>query len=282
MISGAATITGLLGWPVAHSLSPRLHAHWLQQYHIDGAYIPLPVLPEHLGDALRAMKHMGFRGCNLTIPHKQAALSLVEEVNETARRIGAINTIIWNLDGVAYGTNTDAYGFIENVKSAHPNVQAYLEKVVVLGAGGAARAIICALKQEGAKAIIIMNRSEERACLLAQDMGPEVSVIAWENKHPVISEASFLINSTSLGMVHQPALDIPLESLPSGSLVYDLVYSPVMTPLLLAAQRQGNPYVTGIGMLAHQAAKAFECWHGILPEVDSSLLLLMEQWMKVS
>ena len=242
MLSGEARLAGVMGWPVAHSRSPRLHGYWLQQHGIDGAYLPLAVHPENLPDALGALPLLGFAGCNLTIPHKEAALELVGEVTPLAARIGAINTVTVKADGTLLGDNTDAYGFMENLRAEAPEFDPAAGPAVVLGSGGAARAVCAGLIEAGIKDICLLNRTQERAEKLATDMGAVVRIQPWSGRDGALKDAALLVNTTSLGMSGQPALELDLSQLPSDAVVSDLVYSPLRTALLGAAGARGKPW----------------------------------------
>jgi shikimate dehydrogenase len=269
-------LAGVMGWPVMHSRSPKLHNFWLQQYGVAGAYLPLEIKQDRLEQALRALPALNFAGCNLTIPHKEAALGLMDSVDSVARRIGAVNTIVIGPDGRLEGRNTDAYGFISSVSDAHPDWHAGDGPIVVLGAGGGARAVLTALIESGAQEIWLINRSIERAEALAQEFGPPIGICEWSKRHEALDQAAMLVNTTSLGMLGQPSLDIGLHALPFTAIVCDIVYVPLETPLLAAARRRGNPTVDGLGMLLHQARPAFEAWSGILPDVTPALRTVME------
>jgi shikimate dehydrogenase len=266
-ITGRARVAGVVGWPIAHSLSPGLHGLWLRHYRIDGAYVPLPVRPEHLGEVLSTLPKVGFRGVNVTFPHKERALELVDEATPAARRIGAVNTIVVDAGGSLIGSNTDAFGFLENVREAIPAWRAGRRPAVVLGAGGAARAIVFALVEEGMPEIRLVNRTPGRADALAADLGGPVRPLPWTDRDAALAGASLLVNATTLGMRHQPPLDIDLASLPRDAVVCDIVYAPLETPLLASAKARGNPVVDGLGMLLHQARPGFAAWFGLLPEV---------------
>lgn len=270
-LSGGARLAGVMGWPVAHSRSPRLHGYWLQQHGIDGAYVPLAVRPENLAQALAALPVLGFAGCNLTIPHKEAALDVVDEITPLAARIGAINTVTVKEDGTLRGDNTDAYGFIENLCGSAPEFNPVGGPIVVLGAGGAARAVCAGLIDAGSKDIRLLNRTQERADIVAQDMGAAISVQPWSGRDAALKDAALLVNTTSLGMSGQPALDIDLDFLPVDAVVNDLVYAPLTTALLGAAGARGNHIVGGLGMLLHQARPGFAAWFGVEPEVTPEL-----------
>jgi len=273
MISGKARLAGILGWPVGHSRSPRLHNHWLARHGIDGAYVPLPVAPAHLAEAVRVLPHLSFAGANVTVPHKEAVLELVDAVTPLAARIGAVNTLVIGADGRITGTNTDAAGFLLNLKEVRPAPAA--GPAVVLGAGGAARAACAALLEDGVPEIRLINRSPERARGLAADLGGPIVPIAWSGRAAALDGAALLVNSTSLGMDGQPALQIALDRLPEDALVNDMVYAPLETALLAAARARGNPVADGIVMLLHQARPGFEAWFGVLPEVTPEIRAMM-------
>jgi len=271
MISGQAKLAGVMGWPVSHSLSPRLHNHWLELAAIDGAYLPLKVAPEHLAEALRMLPKLGFSGCNLTVPHKEAALTVMDELSEKASRIGAVNTVLIREDRSLYGKNTDATGFIENLKNKIRIKEEHKERAVILGAGGAARAVCVALMDEGWKDIVLLNRTHSKAHAVAESLGEPVRAERWERRNGWMSQASVLVNTTSLGMKGQDTLDISLDTLPEEAIVTDIVYQPLMTSLLIKARARGNPIITGLGMLIHQAVPGFKAWYDETPVVDSSL-----------
>lgn len=273
MISGKARLAGILGWPVGHSKSPRLHNHWLSLHGIDGAYVPLPVAPDRLAEAVRLLPHLNFAGANLTVPHKEAVLELVDEVAPLAARIGAINTLVIGADRRIIGRNTDAAGFLLNLKDIRPAPAD--GPAVILGAGGAARAACAALLEEGVREIRLVNRSLERAAQLAADLGGAIIPIGWNGREAALEGAALLVNSTSLGMTGQPPLEISLDLLPGDALVNDMVYSPLETALLAAARARGNPVADGIGMLLHQARPGFEAWFGVMPEVTPEIRAMM-------
>ena len=269
--AGTTRLAGVMGWPVTHSLSPRLHGYWLERYAIDGAYLPLPVAREHFGQALRVLSHLGFAGVNVTIPHKEAALEVVDEASALAIRIGAVNTVIRRDDGSLYGENTDGYGFLENLRAAAPAWRPDAGPAVVLGAGGAARAVVVALLGAGVPGVRLVNRTFERAEALAQAIDGPISVISWVCREDALSEAGLLINATALGMVGQEPLALSLEALPADAVVNDLVYAPLETPLLSATRRSGRTGVDGLGMLLHQARPGFTAWIGVEPDVDAAV-----------
>lgn len=268
--SGKARLAGVVGWPVEHSLSPRLHGYWLDHYRIDAAYVPLAVRPEDLPRALEALPALGFRGVNVTVPHKEGALAACHEVDALARRIGAVNTIRV-ADGRLLGSNTDAFGFLENLKEGAPDWRAEAAPAVVLGAGGASRAVATGLLDAGAPELRIVNRTLARAEALAGDLGGPATAIAWERRGAALAGAGLLANTTTLGMAGQPPLELDLGELPASALVTDIVYAPLVTPLLALAAARGNPTVDGLGMLLHQARPGFEAWFGVRPEVTPAL-----------
>jgi shikimate dehydrogenase len=270
-ITGAAKLAGIIGWPVAHSRSPVLHGYWLQRYGIDGAYVPMAVKPENLRRALQTLPALGFAGCNITIPHKEEALHLVDSHEASALRAGGVNTVVLDAGGKLIGSSTDGYGFIAALRAIVPSFAPAQAPSVVLGAGGAARAVVAALLDHGAQEIRLVNRTPERAARLAKDLGGEVRGIAWDKRGDALAGAGLLVNATSLGMEGQPALELPLHALPTEALVNDIVYVPLETPLLAAARARGNRCVDGLGMLLHQAQPGFKAWFGVEPAVDDGL-----------
>ncbi len=268
IMSGRARLAGVVGWPVGHSLSPRLHGFWLDRHGIDGAYLPLAVEPEKFESALRGLVDLGFRGVNLTIPHKQAALALCNEVAPLAVRIGAVNTLVFE-DGRIQGSNTDAFGFLENLRHGAPDWDPAAGPALILGAGGAARGIAVALLDAGAPELRLANRTAARAADLARELG--VTAVPWEARGAALEDIGLLVNTTSLGMTDQPPLDLDLDRLPTAAVVTDIVYAPLETDLLAGARARGNPAVDGLGMLLHQARPGFEAWFGAAPEVTAEL-----------
>ena len=273
-ITGSTRLAGIMGWPIAHSRSPALHNFWLDQYGIDGVYVPLAVRPEQLETALRALPALGFRGCNLTIPHKQKALAIVDRVDPVARRIGAVNTVVVASDGRLEAWNTDVYGFRENLRDIVPDWQAATGPAVVLGAGGAARAVIAALAEDGVSEIRLVNRTMARAAEVAHDLAAprcRITVHPWGEREAALRDAGILVNTTSLGMVGEPGLEIELTELPVSAVVVDIVYVPLETPLLAAARQRGHRVVDGLGMLLHQGRPGFEAWFGTPVRVSDEL-----------
>lgn len=266
---------GVIGYPVSHSLSPKLHGYWLKHYQIAGTYEPIEIAPDELQSRIHQLIAQGYAGFNVTLPHKEAMLSLVDDISDIASRIGAINTVKILPDGTLYGTNSDAYGFMQHLKQSVGDLSLYKDKAVVLGAGGAARAICAALQDEGWKQIFLINRTKDKAEQIAQDLGAPIIVVDWAVRDEALQGAGLLVNTTSLGMQGKEPLSISLQQLPLSALVYDIVYRPLMTELLKQAQLRGNTIITGLGMLLHQAVMGFEMWFGTTPTPDKAL----EQWM---
>jgi shikimate dehydrogenase len=270
MITGNARLAGVLGWPVAQSRSPRLHNHWLARHGIDGAYVPLPVRPEDFAAAVDGLRRAGFRGANVTIPHKEAAFAVCDQVDDSARRAGAVNTLVF-ADGVVHGSNTDGLGFIANLR-AH-GVDPAAGPALLLGAGGAARAIAAALLACGTH-VTCTNRTPARADTLAAAL-PGLRVLPWEDRSAALADHALLVNTTSLGMRGHPPLDIDLAAAPPTMAVADIVYVPLQTPLLRQAATDGLRTVPGLGMLLHQAVPGFAAWFGVTPVVDQQVFDLL-------
>ncbi|MQX37008.1 shikimate dehydrogenase [Roseospira navarrensis] len=270
-LTGRTRVAGVAGWPVAHSRSPRLHGTWLRWYGIDGAYVPLAVPPDRVAAAFAGLPALGLVGANVTVPHKEAALAACETLTDRARRIGAVNTLVVQQDGTLHGDNTDGFGFLENLRQGAPGWRGSRGPAVVLGAGGAARAVCVALLDSGAPEIRLLNRSMDRAEALAGSLDGRIVCAPLSESSRAMMDAGLLVNTTSLGMAGQPPLDVDLEPLPTDALVTDLVYAPLETPLLAMARGRGNPVVDGLGMLLHQARPGFEAWFGVAPEVTDDL-----------
>lgn len=271
IVTGKAALAGVMGWPVSHSRSPRLHGWWLRHYGIDGAYVPLSVPPERVVEAVRALPALGFRGANVTVPHKEAVIAGLDRLDPAARRIGAVNTIVVAPDGALEGRNTDGFGFVGNLRAGAPGRDLAAGPAVVLGAGGAARAILVALADAGVPEIRLVNRTEARARALAEELGGPIRAVAWDRRAHCLDGAALLVNTTTQGMAGHPPLDLALDALPGTALVTDIVYTPLETPLLAAARARGNAVVDGLGMLLHQARPGFEAWFGRAPEVTDGL-----------
>ncbi len=262
---------GVMGWPVGHSLSPRLHGFWLGEYGVNGTYEPLPVRSEDFKAALRSLPEQGFAGVNVTVPHKEAAFETVDTLDAVSKRIGAVNTVAVNADGSLAGSSTDGFGFLENLKEGAPGWSAATGPAVVLGAGGASRAVTAALLNAGAPGVKLVNRTLSRAEQLARDVGGAITVVPWEDRMAALSDAAILVNTTTLGMKGEEPLELDLGLLPPESVVTDIVYAPLETPLLQQAKKRGNPTVDGLGMLLHQARPGFRQWFGVEPTVTDAL-----------
>lgn len=266
ILSGHARVAGIAGWPVGHSRSPRLHGFWLQRHAIDGAYVPLPVQPGHFATAMRGLLDAGFAGANVTIPHKLAAFEVCDSVDDSARRAGAVNTLVFR-DGKIAGSNTDGYGFVANMR-AH-GVDPAAGPALVLGAGGAARAIAAALLDAGVP-VTLANRTRSRADVLARDLAG-LQVVEWGARVAALADQALLVNTTPLGMKGHEPLDLDLSRAMPTLAVADIVYLPLETPLLANAQARGLRTVEGLGMLLHQAVPGFHAWFGVEPQVDEEL-----------
>jgi shikimate dehydrogenase len=266
ILTGKARVAGITGWPVGHSRSPRLHGYWLDRHGIDGAYVPLPIEPAHFTAAIRGLMAAGFAGLNITIPHKLAAFAICDTVDDFGRRIGAINTLVFE-NGRISGRNTDVWGFLSNLRAN--GVDPAAGPALILGAGGACRAIAAALLDLNVR-VTVANRTRSRAEALAGEL-PGLTVIDWDARDHALPDNALLVNTTSLGMAGQPPLQIDLDRGARGLTVNDIVYVPLETPLLAAARARGIPCVEGLGMLLHQAVPAFKAWFGVEPIVDEAL-----------
>ena len=264
-------LAGVIGSPIAHSKSPAVHGYWLSKYGIIGHYIPLHVEPDDLASVLGTMAKMGFVGCNVTIPHKVRALELADSITDRASLIGAANTLTFGNDGKIHADNTDGYGFLASLKQGAPNWQGSAGPALVFGAGGASRAIITSLLDAGAPEILLTNRTRSNAEALRGDFGAKVKVVEWVQAGNVVEEAATIVNTTSLGMTGGQEFRVPLDGLRAETVVTDIVYNPLRTTLLNAAEQAGCTTVDGLGMLLHQAVPGFERWFGQRPEVDEDL-----------
>jgi shikimate dehydrogenase len=260
----------VIGWPVNHSRSPLIHNYWLKLYGVAGRYTRVPVEPSTLADFLHGLADAGYAGCNVTIPYKEAAFELVEAADEKTARLGVVNTI-YTQHGKRLGTSTDGEGFMANLRSGAKQLKLKNQRAVVLGAGGAAMAIIGVLIDEGMTEITLANRTPERSLLLRRQFGTAVRPVDWADREDVLSDCVLLVNTTSLGMTGQPPLEIGLEKLPIAAVVTDIVYSPLHTELLRQAERRGHEVAGGLGMLLHQAVRGFELWFGKRPAVTQAL-----------
>jgi len=263
-------LAGVIGSPIAHSKSPQLHRHWLKTYGIQGHYIPMDVAVEDLEQVLKTLPKMGFVGVNLTLPHKEKVMEIADLITDRATLIGAANTLIFRKDGKIHADNTDGYGFLENLKTGAPQWNPRSGPAAILGAGGAARAVIASLLDAGVPEILLSNRTRVRADKLQKDFGNRVQVYDWLQAGNMIDDVSLLVNTTSLGMIGKGELRVPLDGLRSHTVVTDLVYAPLKTKMLATAEEYGCVTVDGLGMLLHQAVPAFERWFGRRPEVDSA------------
>ena len=270
-------LAGVMGWPVMHSRSPMMHNYWFRQHGLAGSYVPLAIRPEYLAAALRGLHPLGFAGVNVTIPHKQEAMTIVHEVDALAKSIGAISCVIVRSDGSLTGTNNDCYGFIHAVRQEQPGWRADAGPVVVIGAGGGSRAVCYGLAQEGAKEIRVVNRTLARAQGIAEELGGPIRALPWEQRHDALEGTAMVVNTTSCGMVGQPPLDIKLDKLPKSALAADIIYIPLQTPFLAAARERGNRTINGLGMLLNQGRPAWKAWFGIEPEVTAELRTIVEK-----
>ena len=261
-------LAGVIGSPIAHSKSPQIHGHWLKTLGLKGAYIPMHVAPSDLEQVVRTLPKMGFVGTNVTIPHKEAVIDIVDIITDRAAMIGAVNTLTFRADGKIQGDNTDGYGFLENLRSGAPDWDPKAGPAAIFGAGGAARAVIAALLDAGVPEILISNRTRVRADNLASVFGARVTVYDWVKAGNMLDHAALLVNTTSLGMLGKPELRVPLDGLRAQTVVTDLVYAPLKTNLLQMAEHTGCATVDGLGMLLHQAVPGFERWFGTRPEID--------------
>lgn len=268
---------GVMGWPVMHSRSPMMHNYWMEQQGLAGTYVPLAIEPGKIGPALRAMHPLGFAGCNLTIPHKQDAMEIVDEVDEVAKKIGAISCVVVRDDGSLFGTNNDWLGFLGNLKEFRPDWRADAGPVTVIGAGGGSRAVCYALLDQGVTEIRLVNRTRERAEKLAEEFGGPIEVHSWEERHDALDGVAMAVNVTSQGMQGETALDIQLDALPVDAIAADIIYIPLETPFLAAARARGNPTLNGVGMLLHQGPPAWKRWFGVEPQVTPDLRTEMEK-----
>ncbi|WP_432817284.1 shikimate dehydrogenase [Sulfitobacter sp. JB4-11] len=270
MTASKIPLAGVIGSPIAHSKSPQLHGHWLKTYGIKGHYIPMDIGAHDLQDAIRMLPRMGFVGVNITIPHKEAVLSIADLITDRAILIGAANTLIFRKDGKIHADNTDGYGFMENLKTGAPDWNPRSGPAAVLGAGGAARAVIASLLDAGVPQILLSNRTRVRAEKLKADFGSRLQVFDWVQAGNMFDHAALVVNTTSLGMIGKNEMRVPLDGLQKGAVVTDLVYAPLRTQLLETAEEMGCITVDGLGMLLHQAVPAFERWFGTRPAVDSA------------
>jgi len=265
---------GVIGHPIAHSKSPIIHEYWMVQHGIEGSYERIDIAPDELQSRVRDLVAQGYDGFNVTLPHKQSIMALCDEVDATAQAIGAVNTVRIE-GGKLYGKNTDAFGFIENIKQSHPEYDLADKNALIIGAGGAARAVVYGLLQAGVRMITITNRTREKAEDLCAFDTDKIRTVAWEERDDNLQDIDMVINTSALGMAGKPSLEFDLSNLKRQALVCDIVYTPLMTDLLKAAEAQGHKIVTGVGMLIHQARPAFEAWSGVRPEADDEIERLL-------
>jgi len=263
-------LAGVIGSPIAHSKSPKLHGYWLRRYGVQGHYLPMEVSSDDLESAVRLLPKLGFVGLNVTIPHKEHVLTISDLVTDRAALIGAANTLIFRKDGKIHADNTDGYGFIESLRQGAPDWNPTAGPAAVIGAGGAARAVLAALIEVGVEEIRLCNRTKTRADALRQDFGNKIEVVDWVRAGNMLDSATTVVNTTSLGMTGSPEMRVPLDGLSSAAVVTDLVYTPLETRLLAHAKKIGCTTVDGLGMLLHQAAPGFERWFGVRPDVDDA------------
>jgi shikimate dehydrogenase len=264
----------IIGWPAGHSRSPLIHNYWIRQHGIAGEYRKEAVPPQEFAGFLASLGERGYVGANVTIPHKEAALAL-STPDARANAVGAANTL-WRDGATLRSTNTDVEGLLGNLDAAAPGWDRGLQSVVVLGAGGSARAVLFGLIERGVPRIHLVNRTLDRAQALAQRFGGAVVPARWEETGTLLGSAALLVNSTSLGMKGQPPLDIDVARLPANAVVTDLVYVPLVTPLLAAARARGLATADGLGMLLHQAVRGFSLWFAVKPTVTPELRALVE------
>jgi shikimate dehydrogenase len=268
-------VAAVIGHPISHSKSPRMHNFWLEQFGIEGYYIPLDIDPKKFERSVRNLSELGLVGANITIPYKEKVLKIADKISDRAALVGAANTLTFLQNGGVYADNTDGYGFLQNIKSKYSDWSAREGISVVFGAGGASRAILGALIEDGASDIILANRTRSRADQLRSDFGAKIKVVEWMKIQNYLSDASTIINTTSLGMLGKADLTIPLNTLKKHTLVTDIVYSPLETHLLATAAKMGCRTVDGLGMLIHQAIPGFERWFGTKPGDSQALRELL-------
>jgi len=270
-ISGATMVAGIMGWPVKHSRSPRLHGYWADKLGVDAVVVPFAVEPGRLEAAIRGLVGLGLRGTCVTAPHKEGTAKLMDRLNDTATRTGAVNCVVVGSDGALEGYNNDVVGFIASLREQAPTWRADSGPATVIGAGGAARAVVYALVAAGVPEIRLVNRTPERGAALAETVGGPIKIVDWVSRETALTDCGILVNTTTQGMRGNPALDLSLDKLPPSAAVNDIVYMPLETPLLAAARARGNTVVDGLGMLLHQGVPAFKSWFGVEPVVDAAL-----------
>jgi len=271
MTEDTPILTGVVGWPINQSRSPALHGHWIKRHGLNGYYVPLAIRPDTFETAMRTLPILGFKGVNVTIPYKENVLAMATSVSDRAALIGAANTLIFRENGAIRADNTDGIGFMQNILQKYPEWSASEGPALVIGAGGASRAIVSALLSGGAPEVRIANRTRHRADNLKEQFGAKVTVVDWVKIHDAMDGIKLLVNTTSLGMIGQQPLKIRINAVPKGTLVTDIVYNPLVTDLLDDAMGRGLRTVDGVGMLLHQAVPGFHAWYDVKPEVDDEL-----------
>jgi shikimate dehydrogenase len=277
-VTTSARAACVIGWPIEHSRSPLIHNYWLKTYRIPGEYRREAVPPDQFRAFVKSLDARGYVGANVTVPHKEAALAW-SQPDDRARAVGAANTL-W-FDGVLRSTNTDVEGFLDNLDACAPDWERGLGKVVLLGAGGAAHAVVYGLLERGVERVVVANRTQRRADALCQRFGARVHAVRWDERNAALDDTALLVNTTTLGMAGQPDLGIEIGRLPHYAIVADLVYVPLVTPLVRAARTRELRTADGLGMLLHQAVRGFLLWFGKRPEVTAELRALLENDLRL-
>ena len=272
---GVPFLAGVIGHPISHSKSPKLHNYWLSKYNINGYYIPLSITTEKLKNSIIGLIDLGFKGVNITIPHKTNVLPIADSVTDRASLIGAANTLYFSKDGKVHADNTDGYGFIQNILDQIPDYDFYDKTAIIYGAGGSARAITSALISNGIRAIVITNRTRSKAQIISENLGAKVAVVDWRTAPETIASADIIINATSMGMVGQPDFSQPISRAKKTALVVDIVYNPTITSFLKQAKQLKLKTVGGVGMLINQAVPGFEHWFQKTPVIDDDIRRLI-------
>ena len=271
IIESAPYLAGVIGHPISHSKSPKLHNYWLKKYKINGFYVPFSITTEKLKNSIKGLIDLGFKGVNVTIPHKTNVLTYADSITDRASLIGAANTLFFSKNGKIHADNTDGYGFIQNVIDEIPDFDFYDKTAIIYGAGGSSRAIASALISNGIKEVGITNRTRSKAQIISENLGAKVSVVDWRNAPEMVGQVDIIINATSMGMVGQPDFSQPISRAKKTALVVDIVYNPLVTDLLKEAQKLNLKTVGGIGMLINQAVPGFEHWFQKTPVIDSDI-----------
>ena len=271
IIDSAPYLAGVIGHPISHSKSPKLHNYWLKKYKINGFYVPFSVTTEKLKSSLKGLIDLGFKGVNVTIPHKTNVLTYADSVTDRASLIGAANTLYFSKSGKIHADNTDGYGFIQNIIDEIPDYDFYDKRALIYGAGGSSRAIASALISNGIKEVGISNRTRSKAQIISENLGAKASVVDWRNAPELVGEVDIIINATSMGMTGQPDFSQPISRAKKTALVVDIVYNPLVTDLLKEAKKLNLKTVGGIGMLINQAVPGFEHWFQKTPVIDDDI-----------